>query len=77
MGLQVFRDTDQGAAFVLCVVTAPICILATALRFLAGRSRSRNIELENWFALAALLFYLAFVGVFLYRESPLLTTPGG
>ncbi|KAM7189794.1 hypothetical protein V8F33_009820 [Rhypophila sp. PSN 637] len=67
MTLQVFRDHDQGAAFVLILVTTPICTLATGLRFLASkRSGRKNNVLEDVFAGLSLAFFLVFCFMFLY-----------
>ncbi|KAI5868249.1 hypothetical protein GGS23DRAFT_608860 [Durotheca rogersii] len=54
----VLGDSQQKAAFSMCVISIPICILATILRFVATRRSGRRSGFEDWFALAALLTFL-------------------
>ncbi len=70
MSFQVFRDPQQSAGFVICLVTIPICIAATILRFVATSRARRKIGYEDGFALAALIFFLVYTLIFLYREFP-------
>ncbi|ORY71957.1 uncharacterized protein BCR38DRAFT_418509 [Pseudomassariella vexata] len=63
MAFSVYNDSEQGAAFTLIIVTLPICILSTILRFTSTRHSERKVGLEDWFALLALLFYLGYVGL--------------
>ncbi|KAI1135887.1 hypothetical protein F5Y05DRAFT_415881 [Hypoxylon sp. FL0543] len=58
MAFHAFDNLDQRAAFFIAVITAPICILLVVLRFVLAKRSSRNIGLEDWFALLALIFYL-------------------
>lgn len=62
MAFEVFKSADQTATFFLCIFTTPICILLTLLRFTTTQRRGRNIGLEDWLALAALIIYLVWVG---------------
>ncbi|KFA71230.1 hypothetical protein S40288_03867 [Stachybotrys chartarum IBT 40288] len=66
MPFNVFHDPQQGAGFVVCVVTIPLCLVATILRFIGTIRASRNILWEDWFALIALIFHLAYTSTFLY-----------
>lgn len=68
MAFEVFRDSQQSAGFVLCVATLPSCILATVLRLVATKRANREIGVEDGFALLALLFFLVYTSMFLYRE---------
>lgn len=70
MAFEIFRDPQQGAGFVLCVVTIPICILATILRFSGTIRASRKIQWEDWFALLALIFHLLYATMFLFSKFP-------
>lgn len=66
MALQVWRDPQQLGGFILCVVSIPMCILATVLRFVANRKTSRSIGVETWLAFVALIFFLVYTSMFLY-----------
>lgn len=58
--------------FDLLIVLAPLCTLAVALRFLACRKSGRKYGLEDWFALCALIVYLAHTIVSaISKSSPL------
>ncbi|CAH0003356.1 unnamed protein product [Clonostachys byssicola] len=57
-GFHVFDSTLHGAAFVVILALTPITLLATGLRFAASRI-SNGVGKEDWLALAALIFYLA------------------
>ncbi|KAI1090156.1 integral membrane protein [Rostrohypoxylon terebratum] len=61
MALNVFDDPLQAAGFVLIIILTPLCLLATALRFAATWITLRKYGIEDWLALGALLFYLAWV----------------
>ena len=64
----VFDRYEYRAGFFVCIITAPICILATILRFVATRRTSRKLGLEDWFALLALLPYLTYTVMFLWSK---------
>ncbi|KAI1392108.1 uncharacterized protein F4822DRAFT_389641 [Hypoxylon trugodes] len=66
MAFEVFKDSQQGAAFVICVVTTPVCILATYLRFVATKRAHRKIGIEDWFSLVALIFFVPYTLIFIY-----------
>ncbi|KAF3067104.1 hypothetical protein GL218_08768 [Daldinia childiae] len=66
MGFEIAKDSHQTAAFIVCLITAPTCIAATTLRFIATRRNRRRIGWEDWFALLALIFYLVYVALLLY-----------
>ncbi|TWU75375.1 hypothetical protein ED733_000825 [Metarhizium rileyi] len=63
MGLNVANDSNQLAAFAVCLTTAPICIIATFLRFLSTRRAHRKAGWEDWFALLSLIFFLIYVSL--------------
>lgn len=75
MALQVWKSSQQGGGFVLCVVTIPLCLAATALRFWASARTSRKVGVEDWLALVALVFFEAYTSMFLYRKSGTFTGP--
>lgn len=62
MAFRVFDEPQAGACFALSLVFSPICIAATALRFLATRRAGRKIAWDDWHALAGLVFFLAYTG---------------
>lgn len=64
----VFDRAEYRAAFFVCVLTAPICILATILRFVTTKRTSRKLGLEDWFALLALLPYLTYTVMLLWSK---------
>lgn len=64
----VFDRYEYRAGFFVCVITAPICILATILRFVATKRTSRKLGLEDWFALLALLPYLTYTVMFMWSK---------
>jgi hypothetical protein len=68
MAFRVFTNSQQGAAFVLCLVTIPLCTIATALRVESTRRARRKIGLEDGFAMAALVFHLVFTTMFTWGE---------
>lgn len=57
MSLHIFVDPLQGAVFLICILTIPICTAATVLRFTNTRRSGRKVNLEDWFALVALLSF--------------------
>jgi len=59
MAFTVFENSDQGATFVVTLITLPICVLVTFLRFAVIIRSGRKILVEDWFALGALFPYLA------------------
>lgn len=69
MAFEVFKSSDQTATFFLCIFTTPICVLLTLLRFTTTQRRGRNIGLEDWLALAALIIFLVWVGYALAGKS--------
>ncbi|KAI2642651.1 hypothetical protein GGS21DRAFT_184336 [Xylaria nigripes] len=65
MAIALFDDTVQGAAFVVCMVTLPICTLLTVLRFSPSRRRSGSTGLEDLFAVGAWISYLIYATIVL------------
>jgi uncharacterized membrane protein YhaH (DUF805 family) len=70
MAFRVFEDPNQGANFVVAVVTLPICILVTLIRALVIIRSRRKMSLEDWFAFLALLPYLGWTIYGIIRKSP-------
>lgn len=68
MTFKIFDDPQQGAGFVLCIITIPLCTLATVLRFVATIRAHRSFGFEDAFAFIALLFHLLFTTIFIYRK---------
>ncbi|KAI1452555.1 hypothetical protein F4805DRAFT_446956 [Annulohypoxylon moriforme] len=66
MALNVFYDPQEAAGWILSVILAPICIIATGLRFLATKRGGRKLGWEDWYALAALVFFLPYVGYLIW-----------
>ncbi|KAJ8132497.1 hypothetical protein O1611_g1122 [Lasiodiplodia mahajangana] len=56
-----FAEFTEKQLFVFSIIVGTACIIATALRFVSTRRAGRNLGLEDWFALGALLSYLAYV----------------
>lgn len=69
MALEVWKDPEQLGGFILCVLTIPMCCVATALRFMASKKTTGRANLESWLAMAALVFFLVYTLMFLYRSS--------
>lgn len=65
MAFRVFQIPDQGAYFVVLIVCALSSVAAVALRFLATHRSQRKAGAEDWLSLAALLLFLARIGVML------------
>ncbi|ROV90139.1 hypothetical protein VPNG_09787 [Cytospora leucostoma] len=64
MTFNVFDTAEYRAAFFVCILTTPLCILATALRF--AHARTSKIGREDWLALVALLAYLTYTVMILW-----------
>lgn len=75
MGFQVFRVSDPDAYSALLILGALSCVGAVALRFVATHRSNRTAAAEDWFALAAVLVFLARIGFELDCENFSLTTP--
>ncbi|KAI0003533.1 hypothetical protein F4779DRAFT_601778 [Xylariaceae sp. FL0662B] len=71
MTFRIFSDSQQGAGFVLCVVTIPLCTVAIILRLASTRHARRKIGSEDIFALIALVFHLLFTTIFIYLLTQL------
>jgi len=65
MGFRVFQVADQGAYFVVLILCALSSIGAIVLRFLATHRSRRKPGAEDWFSLAAVLLFLARIGLML------------
>ncbi|KAI1195341.1 hypothetical protein F5X97DRAFT_308391 [Nemania serpens] len=66
MAFRVFEDAVNGTLFVFILVCTPIVILVTFLRFVATKKAQRKFGLEDYLALLALLFNLAFNALILW-----------
>ena len=69
MVFRVFDDSQQGAYFVLLIVSALISVVAIALRFVATSLSRRKPGLDDWLALAAVVVFIPRVGVALNGMS--------
>ncbi|RCI16357.1 hypothetical protein L249_2848 [Ophiocordyceps polyrhachis-furcata BCC 54312] len=69
MVLGIAKDSLATVSFVVCVVTAPLALVATLLRFAAAARIGRRVSIEDWCALAALVVFLAFVALIIYGEA--------
>ncbi|RYO78505.1 hypothetical protein DL766_009225 [Monosporascus sp. MC13-8B] len=61
MAFDLFNDPLQSAGFVILIIFTPLCIAATALRFVSSWMTLRKASKEDWLALGALLFFLGWV----------------
>lgn len=69
MALHVDRNREQYTGFIVSVVFAPVCIIATVLRFVATRRLNRKPSWDDYHALLALVFFLAYIGYALWSAS--------
>ncbi|OTA98400.1 hypothetical protein M426DRAFT_326021 [Hypoxylon sp. CI-4A] len=56
-----FISDEARSLFIFSIAMGIICTLATALRFLSTVNSSRKVGFEDWFALGALVSYLAYI----------------
>jgi len=75
MAIEVWKDSEQLGALILCVVTIPMSCVATGLHFTAPKKTAGRENLEKLLALASLVFFLVYMLMFLYRPSHLLFHP--
>jgi hypothetical protein len=68
MGFDIHRAPLQEAAFIVAVVSAASSIGALVLRFVATTQANRKRGWEDWFAVLAVFFHVAYVVPFLYSE---------
>lgn len=59
MALGIFDNSTQGAILVFSLVALPVCTFVTFLRFVSTRRAGRKIGFEDWFALGALIAFIA------------------
>jgi hypothetical protein len=69
MALGLFNDSQQAAGWTLSVILAPICTIATVLRFVATKRAGRKIGWEDWYALLALLSFLPYCVYMIWSKS--------
>ena len=69
MAFEVFKDSTQGAYFVVLIISAVLSVVAVVLRFLATRRMGRKPGLEDWLAVSAVVVFLARIGTVLYGMS--------
>ena len=55
------QQSALDVALVLVIVLTPLAILATYLRFVSSRLNFGKVGIEDWLALAGLIFFLAWV----------------
>lgn len=65
MEFRIFQIADQGAYLVVLVFCALSSVAALILRFVATHRSNRKPGAEDWFALVAVLLFLARVGFML------------
>lgn len=65
MEFRVFQIADQGAYFVVLIFCALSSVAALILRFVATHQSNRKPGAEDWFALVAVLLFLARIGFML------------
>lgn len=65
-GPGVFDRAIDGELYAWNIATAPICTVATILRFYATKRAGRAIDKEDWFALGALVTHLIYVCILTY-----------
>ena len=70
MGFNIHNAPLQEAAFIVAVVGVALSIGALVLRFVATRHASRKPGWEDWFAVLAVFFHIAYVVPFLYSKYP-------
>jgi hypothetical protein len=56
----VIENNSQGSLIILIIITMPICIVATVLRFVGTRKAQRMPGWDDWFAVLALIPYLVY-----------------
>ncbi|KAJ8064944.1 hypothetical protein OCU04_007248 [Sclerotinia nivalis] len=66
MGFDIANDSLQQTAFIIAVIGVALALLATVLRFVATKRAARKPNWEEWFAVLATFFYVAYVVPFLY-----------
>ncbi|KAI0199879.1 hypothetical protein F4808DRAFT_194566 [Astrocystis sublimbata] len=67
MAFTVFQDPYQGAVFVICVIAIPLTASATLVRLIHGGRAVSQINLEDWFALVALVSFLFHAAIALWN----------
>jgi hypothetical protein len=60
MPLGLGKKPLYNAEFAVAVVTAPLCMLATVLRFMASHRANGKFGREDWLALGALIVLLVY-----------------
>lgn len=75
MVFHVFRNSEQGAYFVLLILCTLSCVVALVLRFVATRRSDRRAGAEDWLALVAVLVFLAQIGFALAGKASRLEPP--
>ncbi|KAI0450927.1 hypothetical protein F5B21DRAFT_407149 [Xylaria acuta] len=77
-------DMGTHFTFIFSIVLAFLCSLATALRFVASKRVLGKLGLEDWFAFAALIFFLGYtslalasLGVLARRDPATVTVDEG
>ncbi|ROW15260.1 hypothetical protein VPNG_03107 [Cytospora leucostoma] len=64
MGFQtILHNVSEGPITVLLIITIPLCIAATILRFVASRRAGRTVGWEDTFAALALMAFLVYSGL--------------
>ncbi|XXG94032.1 hypothetical protein Hte_000283 [Hypoxylon texense] len=56
-----FINDEARSLFIFSIAMGILCSIATALRFVSTLNSNRKVGLEDWFALGALVSYLAYI----------------
>lgn len=68
MAFEIANEPLQKATFIVAIVGTALSILATVLRFIATKRAARKPSWEDWFAVLATFFFIAYVVPLLWRE---------
>lgn len=68
MAFRIADEPLQRTAFIVAIVGTALAILATVLRFIATKRSARKYGWEDWFAVLATFFFIAYVVPMLWRE---------
>ncbi|KAF2235728.1 hypothetical protein EV356DRAFT_499344 [Viridothelium virens] len=60
MVIHILDRPENAAGWVLSIILTPICVVATALRFVATKRSRRDPGWEDWWALLALIFFIPY-----------------
>ncbi|KAL1858094.1 hypothetical protein Daus18300_010095 [Diaporthe australafricana] len=67
MASEIANEPLQKATFIVAILGTALSILATVLRFIATKRAARKLSWEDWFAVLATLFFIAYVVPLLWQ----------